>query len=82
MLEHCDMTVHELITALETFPPEMEVMVNGPEGGISPIESPEKIRIMCDYWKNLEVTCYGPHDEITGRGEPYDAEVVCIHNAS
>lgn len=76
------MTVRELIIALMAFPSEMEVMVDGPEGGISPIEPPEKIKIKRNYWEDMDVWDHGPHERTIFPGDPYDEEVVHINDAS
>lgn len=70
------MTVAELIAALKAFPPEMEVMVDGYEGGCDKPELPEKVRIRRNAWE--DVWYYGRHEEVCEIDTPYDDEAVLI----
>jgi len=56
------MKVKELIAKLQQFDQELEIMVNGYEGGVDSPNCIEEIQIMRDYWANDKYS--GNHREI------------------
>lgn len=53
------MTVRELIERLTTFPPELPVLLDGYEGGLTPAREVEAIRYVPDFH---ESGWMGPHE--------------------
>ena len=61
------LTVSDLITALSTLPPDLEVLIPGYEGGFSPIAAIKQDTLLTNV--NNE-WYYGPHDELDSVSDP------------
>lgn len=66
------MKVKELIAKLQEFDGELEVLVDGYEGGCDEPSFVEKIKIKRDF--NKESGCYGKHAELNEWDEKEDGD--------
>ena len=64
------MTVAQLIESLKNYPPDLQVVVSGYEGGYNDVGRFEKIKIIRDYNKEWY---YGKHERVE---DIYDAELI------
>lgn len=64
------MTVAELIERLKVFSPNLEVVVDGYEGGVGPFKEPYEVPLLLNHYSKEE-WWFGPHEIATS---PFDKE--------
>ena len=70
------MKVKELIKKLESFDPELMVIVSGYEGGVDEVKYAANVKIKLDVHTEWY---YGEHEVANRNDDPFDCEVIHIH---
>jgi len=70
------MKVKELIEKLQSFDPELMVIVSGYEGGVDEVKYAANVKIKLDVHTEWY---YGKHEVADRNDDPFDCEAIHIH---
>ena len=71
-----NMKVKDLIEKLQTYDPELMVVVGGYEGGVDEADSAGLVNVKLDVHTEWY---YGKHEVADRDGDPFDCEAIYIH---